>query len=144
MTTYDLDSFAGAVLQARLDRHWSKEEAARRAGISAITWKRVEDGLPVQDVKRRSIESTLQLDTAAVGEPLTAAEADEAIKIVRRDLNPDLAGFTDRELLQEVEGRLLLLAARLEAGGERVFFWTLDADGGRVLTSHAGMLTPEQ
>lgn len=38
--------------QARLNRGWSKEQAARKAGISSITWKRIEDGLGVQDAKR--------------------------------------------------------------------------------------------
>lgn len=39
------------VAAMRVQRGWSKEEAARRAGVSSITWKRVEDGLRVQDAK---------------------------------------------------------------------------------------------
>jgi transcriptional regulator with XRE-family HTH domain len=83
------DTLADAVRQARLDRGWSKEEAARRAGISSITWKRVEDGLPVQDVKRRVIEALLFHELSA-------------------ESKPDLATFSDRELLREVERRLLI------------------------------------
>ncbi|WP_074329660.1 helix-turn-helix domain-containing protein [Mycobacteroides abscessus] len=49
----------GAVEQARIERGWGKEAAARHAGISSITWKRVEDGLSVRDTSLRAIEKTL-------------------------------------------------------------------------------------
>lgn len=42
---------AKRVTRARLNAGWSKEEAARRAGISPITLRRIEDALPVQDLK---------------------------------------------------------------------------------------------
>ena len=45
------DHIAKVVQQGRLRHGWSKEEAARKAGISSITWKRMEDGLTVQDEK---------------------------------------------------------------------------------------------
>lgn len=50
------------VQQARLERGWSKEQASREAGISSITWKRVEDGLGVQDHKRYAVLRALGLD----------------------------------------------------------------------------------
>lgn len=53
---------AARVQQARLDRGWSKEEAARNAGISAITWKRIEDGLGVQDGKLAAALRVLELN----------------------------------------------------------------------------------
>jgi DNA-binding XRE family transcriptional regulator len=37
------------VASARTQKGWSKEKAAREAGVSSITWKRVEDGDVVQD-----------------------------------------------------------------------------------------------
>ncbi len=83
---YDLDTLAKAVKDARLERGWSKEDAARHAGISSITWKRVEDGLRVLDVKRHVIENLLRDSTPAKA-------------------NPALAGFTATELLREVEVR---------------------------------------
>lgn len=46
MTT---ETYAERVRQARLALGWSKESAARKAGISSITWKRIEDGLSVQE-----------------------------------------------------------------------------------------------
>lgn len=45
-----------AVERERIQRGWTKEAAAKAAGISSITWKRVEDGLPIQATKRYSIE----------------------------------------------------------------------------------------
>ena len=56
------------VERARLARGWSKEQAAREARISSITWKRVEDGLGVQDVKRAQVLDVLGLDDR--GEPV--------------------------------------------------------------------------
>lgn len=44
-------SLAERVAAARTKKGWSKEEAARNAGISSITWKRIEDGLRVHDSK---------------------------------------------------------------------------------------------
>ena len=52
MNAEQLERLARRVERARLGQGWSKEKAAREAGISSITWKRVEDGLGVQDVKR--------------------------------------------------------------------------------------------
>jgi transcriptional regulator with XRE-family HTH domain len=54
-----LSSLAYAVRAARLANGWSKEEAARRAGVSSITWKRVEDDLPVQEHKLNAIGEAL-------------------------------------------------------------------------------------
>lgn len=45
----------------------SKEAAARKAKISSITWKRVEDGLRVQDAKLRAILDAVGLATEAIG-----------------------------------------------------------------------------
>lgn len=50
---------AAAVKDARLTLGWSKEEAARRAGISSITWKKVEDGKPVQEHKLKLMADVL-------------------------------------------------------------------------------------
>lgn len=53
------DRLAAAVHEARLARKWSKEEAARRAGVTAPTWKRVEDGLPIQEHNLHAIAAAL-------------------------------------------------------------------------------------
>lgn len=49
----------------RVERGWSREEAARRAGISAITWKRVEDGLKVHDSKLAAVLRVVDVDDDA-------------------------------------------------------------------------------
>lgn len=75
------DLIAAAVEAARLDRGWGKEEAARHAGISSITWKRVEDGLKVQTMKLRAIELALHwgggsMDRVARGRPIVVSDSD--------------------------------------------------------------------
>lgn len=60
---------------ARLSRGWSKEQASREAGISSITWKRVEDGLGVQDHKRWAVLGVLGLDES--GRPLDTPDEHE-------------------------------------------------------------------
>jgi len=57
----ELAALAQIVQKTRLDRSWSKERAAREADVSSITYKRVEDGLPVQDAKRAAILNALQI-----------------------------------------------------------------------------------
>lgn len=76
-----------AVEAARLDRQWGKEQAARHARISSITWKRVEDGLRVQSTKLRAIEIAFgwafgSIDRLARGRPIAALDPDpiEAIQ----------------------------------------------------------------
>lgn len=59
LTEEQLITLGLVVEKARLDKGWSKEEAAREARISSITWKRVEDGKPVQPVKLRGLENAL-------------------------------------------------------------------------------------
>jgi hypothetical protein len=137
MTTRDIDSFAKAVVAARLERGWSKEEAARHAGISSITWKRAEDALPVQDVKRRAIERTLSIETDEDNREMLNGVSASAAEIAADDLNPDLADFTDQELLTEIQGRVLLLASRLQTvSGAELLKVTVDMDGQRSIVSH--------
>lgn len=61
----DLQATAQQVRAARTKNGWSKEEAARRAEISAITWKRVEDGLKVHDSKLAAVQRVLGLTEPA-------------------------------------------------------------------------------
>lgn len=59
LTPQELAVIGHAVAAARVQRTWGKEEAARAAEISSITWKRVEDGHRVQDIKLRAVERAL-------------------------------------------------------------------------------------
>ena len=69
----DYAALARDVERERLARGWSKEHAARQAGISSITWKRVEDGLAVQEAKLAAILLTLGLRDADEAEIATSA-----------------------------------------------------------------------
>src|SRR6476620_4946620 len=71
MNPEQLERLGRRVERARLARGWSKEQASREARISSITWKRVEDGLGVQDVKRAQVLDVLGLDDR--GEPVGAS-----------------------------------------------------------------------
>jgi hypothetical protein len=80
---------AAAVEKARLDRGWAKEEAARHARISSITWKRVEDGLRVQTTKLRAVEVALgwgggSMDRVARGRPVVIEDHDTIEQIRER------------------------------------------------------------
>lgn len=57
----DLEKVGRAVERQRVAQGLSKEAAARKAGISSITWKRVEDGLPVQDAKLAKVMQVARL-----------------------------------------------------------------------------------
>jgi len=49
MNAKDRTVIGVAVYRARVAKGWGKEKAANTAGVSSITWKRVEDGLAVQE-----------------------------------------------------------------------------------------------
>lgn len=68
--TRQLDALGEQVKTARTKKGWSKEEAARRADISAITWKRVEDGLKVHDSKLAAVLRVLDEPEGVAVEPV--------------------------------------------------------------------------
>ena len=59
MASRDLDRLAKRVHAHRLELYPSRKAAADAAGISKDTWKKVEVGIPVQDVKYAQIERVL-------------------------------------------------------------------------------------
>lgn len=80
---------ATAVENARVERGWGKEEAGRHAGISSITWKRVEDARRVQVTKLRAIELALgwgggSMDRIARGRPVAVEDSDTIEQIRAR------------------------------------------------------------
>jgi DNA-binding XRE family transcriptional regulator len=42
--------FGRAVERARVERGWTADEAAKRAGVAPKTWQRIEDGMPVRSL----------------------------------------------------------------------------------------------
>lgn len=63
----DWAALGRSVAQERVKRGWGKEEAGRQAGVSSITWKRIEDGKRVQDAKLGLVLNTLGLAIDAGG-----------------------------------------------------------------------------
>jgi DNA-binding XRE family transcriptional regulator len=80
-TPRDLDRLAQRVKAHRLELYPSRLAAAQAAGISKDTWKRVEAGLPVLDVKYAQIGRALGwtggscIAIAEGGEPVLADRA---------------------------------------------------------------------
>lgn len=77
-----------SVAAARMAKGWSKERAAAKAEISAITWKRIEDGQNVHDVKLAAALRVLDLDER--GRPVEAGSSptrDDRIAQLRADLD---------------------------------------------------------
>jgi len=131
-----IEELAAAVRERRLARGWSVEEAARRAGINRVTYKRIESGLPVQDVKRRAVEEALGIDDAPRPE-VNRSDAGDVARLAAAELNPDLAEFTDQELLDEIAARFMLIAGRLrENSGPDLLAVTIGKDGARHIVTH--------
>lgn len=70
---------ADEVREARIARGWSKEEAARRAGVSSITWKRVEDGMRVRETSLAKILGAVAVGGPGQDEATTAAGSDDLL-----------------------------------------------------------------
>lgn len=100
------------VAKARMSKGWSKEQAAREARISSITWKRVEDGLGVQDVKRAKVLEVLELDDR--GDPVGAEPQDGGY--VTAPGPRTRSGISDEEvlaLIDDVRSRLDAIERRI-------------------------------
>lgn len=112
MNSEQLERLGKRVERARLTHGWSKEQAAREAGISSITWKRVEDGLGVQDVKRARVLEVLGLDDR--GEPVGVSSQDEGF--VTAPGSRGRSGVSDEEvlaLIDDVRSRLDAIERRI-------------------------------
>lgn len=120
------------VLAARKDAGLSKQKAAKAAHISVTTWKRVEDGLEVQDVKLHAALKSLGIEPV---DPWVAVETQTAARHLREQLNPALARFTDYELLTEISDRIQLMAALLAGANSDALEFVTDEEGQNVVTS---------
>ena len=85
---------ARVVREERLSRGWSVEEAARRAGLTPETWRRVEEGERAQSASRGDALEALGLDLAAVrsrlGEDLHGEEADGLFQDIYDPSHPSM------------------------------------------------------
>lgn len=144
----DRESFNWAALgrdvqMARVDKGWSKEEAARKAEVSSITWKRVEDGMPVQDAKLGAVLKAVGMginisdgsggvisfgltEPTVGGDPQDAERAfveSPGERVERTDSDSEVMRMLQRmdENVQAMERRLSERLDRLEQhGSERV------------------------
>lgn len=99
----DLARIGADVRRARTRRGLGKTPAARLAGISPITWTRVEDGRPVRDAKLAAVLDVVGLlddpgapplagdDVAYIVRNLTRASS-TTIRAMRAVLEADLRG----------------------------------------------------
>ncbi|WP_409187085.1 helix-turn-helix transcriptional regulator [Amycolatopsis sp. VS8301801F10] len=53
--------FGRAVERARVERGWTADEAARRAGVAPKTWQRIEDGVPVRSLTIAKLDNLFGL-----------------------------------------------------------------------------------
>ncbi|SKS11436.1 Uncharacterised protein [Mycobacteroides abscessus subsp. bolletii] len=116
MTTYtpnELERLGHEVATERIERRWGKEGAARRAAISSITWKRVEDGLPVRETSYRSIEAAFGWPPGRIDDLARGRTSGEAAS------NADDGGGAEQALTlltREQVARFLLAAERANDG----------------------------
>lgn len=111
----DLNRLAVRVKTARVRRGWSKEHAAREAKISSITWKRVEDGLPVQDAKLAAIGKALQLPLGGHQPNLLLVTPEEHRAMDQAaHAHPDGGSYTAETLRQIAERNILELQKQAE------------------------------
>lgn len=76
MTTNVRREFLGeTVLERRQDLRLSKEEAARRGGMSVKTWTSVENGKEVRPTTYVGVESALEWKRGSVGAVLDGGDA---------------------------------------------------------------------
>ncbi|NYG07029.1 hypothetical protein BJ986_001516 [Phycicoccus badiiscoriae] len=112
MNPEQLERLGKRVERARLARGWSKEQASREARISSITWKRVEDGLGVQDVKRARVLEVLGLDDR--GEPVGESPHDEGfVTAPGPRVRPAVGDEEVLALIDDVRSRLDALERRI-------------------------------
>lgn len=133
----------------------SVRKAASVAGISEGRWRQIVNGYQAagqgQTVIVEGPDDTVARMAEAVGvspdqlravgrgraaevltgllSPITPEMGDAVSEHVAAMLDERLAEFTDAQLLREIEGRMLYLAAKLQAGGGQTLGWALDSEG---------------
>lgn len=88
MATRDPARLAKRVKAHRMELYPSRLEAAKAAGISKDTWRRVEEGMAVQEAKLAKVDRALGW---TVGSCVAIAEGGEPVLADRRDGQDDPA-----------------------------------------------------
>lgn len=134
----DLTTLGREVERRRLAMGLSVDRAAAKAGINRVTWQRIEAGQRTHDAKRTAALKCLGMLTGQDEIVMSPDAARRAAELMGEDLNPDLAGFTDADLLGELEGRMLHYAAKLDSFGVPSLTWAVDVNGMRTVRSVPG------
>lgn len=125
-------------------KHLTHEDVVARGGPSSPTITKVLAGAgePISPVTAKKLEKAFQwqegtVARTALGETPEALQeiASGAGRILRKQLQPRLAGVTDYELLAEVGARMLLMASRLHELGEDSLEVIVDDEDDSVVTS---------
>lgn len=116
MATRDLDRLAKRVYAHRLELYPSRKAAADAAGISKDTWKRVEIGLPVQDVKYAQIARVLGWSSESC---IAIAEGREPV-LVDQKVRPSADTPPKGPLSAEAVRRAAFEAARAKLPGASI------------------------
>lgn len=150
--------------EARRRAGLSARKAAEQAGISEGRWRQIVNGYQPagrgQVVTVEGPDDTVARMAQAVGvspaelrkagreraavvlegllQPITAEDAKAVREALTGMLDPRLGGFTDAELLQEIQTRMLFMAARLHAAGDTALDWALDQEGLLEMVSRTG------
>ncbi|MBN7324444.1 Uncharacterised protein [Mycobacteroides abscessus subsp. massiliense] len=121
---------AAHVASARIAHGWGKEEAARQAGVSSITWKRVEDGLGVREPKLRAIEAALDWPEGTIHAVARENHAPQSIPVnmTYRARHTTIGVDEECAAMDRVAAALDELNHSPEAQA-RVARWTLDRYG---------------
>lgn len=127
MAPRDLDALAKAVKERRLALGLGYKNAARTAGISPGTWKRIESGLPVRELSYTRVDPVLQWapgSCVAVPEgrsPVPVTPADGAPGVSISPVPPEaLAAAKDVVQLATIATTSGLTADEIRALSERV------------------------
>lgn len=127
MSTDDLPHLAEAVKRRRLALGLARLAAAKDAGISKDTWKRVEEGAPVRDMSYAAIDLALGwaigscVSIKAGGSPTLAerSEADPAVTLA--DVGDGERGATVRRVVESASiGTTDLSAPEIRELSERI------------------------
>ena len=132
MTKHDLSDLGALVHRERLRWGLSIDEAADRAGMSAVTWSRIEKGLPVRALTYAGVERVLRWDPGDSKEFLAAGKPPGQTRIPLdgvgpKDSNPGGGEdpliaeiWADPSLSEDVKMQLEQIVRRANADREMV------------------------
>jgi transcriptional regulator with XRE-family HTH domain len=156
MTERELQKPWGRLIdQSRKRAGLSVRKAASAAGISEGRWRQIVNGYQsagggqtitvegpddtvarmaevagvTPDALRESGRARAAQVLEGILTPISPELGDEASRIVEDDARRAASRLHRRAALREIEGRMLYMAAKLQAAGHEALDWALDSDG---------------